>query len=379
MDADYSSALTLLLRYPDPKAPHGPPTFVADALYLQANLTRGAGSSLISKYSGRAPVVKHNEQPYITNDQNVKEKPLSHRSRPSRSSKDHSSPGGSPARFLQQQRGLENLFQEVSGGLQRRSEAWGIARTVRGAVSEVRRNVQGLQSGSSSPRPSGEFSRDAFNEVIPTPVPVVGELASRIKALEDRNKLLAKMLGNALESLRSENGNPESKLDSTKLMEAVARIQFVQVYLEDPSISIPPGEAEGHPEKVAHPKASDTVKAPLQSSSPSPNPSPAPSVQKRATRPAPAENASTSLQPSPFQHPRPGLGQSSYSWMLGEDRHQSSFVTSSLFTPDERRNSDTKGRPAHLFGDSKGEEVKKAVDSEDDGFTMDSLKGMKTR
>jgi TBC1 domain family member 5 len=383
MDADYSSALTLLLRYPEPKAPHGPPTFVDDALYLQANLTRGAGSSLITKYSGKAPVIKHGEQPYIVNHVNSKERTASRRARPSRSSKDHPSPGGSPARFLQQQRGLENLFQDVSGGLQRRSEAWGIAKTVRGAVSEVKKNVQVLQSGSSSPRPSMEITRDAAHEVIHPALPDVKELAGRIKVLEDRNKALAKMLGNALENLRSGNAseNSDTNKDSAKLLEAVARIQFVQVYLENSSIDIPPEETEDHLEKASEHNPSESEKASIDSPSPKPTPSPAPSAQKREppTRKARTEDLSPALQPSPFHHPRPALTQSSFSWMLGEDRRQSSFVTSSLLAPDERRNSDTKGRPAHLFGDNKGEEGKKDEDVGDDGFTLESLKGTNAR
>ncbi|CAG8018657.1 unnamed protein product [Penicillium nalgiovense] len=55
--ADYTTALTLLLRYPSPQ-PHTSQTFVHDTLYLEQNPTADRGSFIISKYSGRPPDAK---------------------------------------------------------------------------------------------------------------------------------------------------------------------------------------------------------------------------------------------------------------------------------------------------------------------------------
>ena len=49
LEADYSVALQLLLKYPAPEAPHGPHTFVDDAVYLKDHLNFSGGTNLILK------------------------------------------------------------------------------------------------------------------------------------------------------------------------------------------------------------------------------------------------------------------------------------------------------------------------------------------
>lgn len=84
-------------------------------------------------------------------------------------------------------------------------------------------------------------------------------------------------------------------------------------------------------------------------------------------------------QQAPFHQPRPSLAQSSFSWMLGEDQHKSSFVSPSPF-PSERRAAREKA--GFLFGESKNsaegktQKGKTIEESEDEEvINMGTLKG----
>ncbi|KKY21005.1 putative tbc domain [Phaeomoniella chlamydospora] len=274
LQADYSSALTLLLRYPPPKQPFGPSSLVRDAILLDRDKSASTGATLIGRYTGRKPEV------------------------------------------------LQHL---------------------------------------------------TTNE----------EIKKRVKYLEDRNKALGKMLSDALEELRliqAHDSETNQTPTENSLNIALAKIQFVQVYLEDSEIPIPP------PVPVKETSQQQIIEAPLdQKASP---------LEQVATNTA-AEEVPTTLPSVPLKTminetesqypasdissippPRPSLAQSSFSWMLGEDRHRSSFVSSVTVPPEQRRDSDAKNRPKQLFADTKKEEGRKESESsEDNGFTMSSLRG----
>ena len=424
--ADYSTALTLLLRYPVPEPPHGPPSFVGDALYLRKNLQLDSGVQIVSQYSGKAPNAHFENHPRPkqvdrTHLRTTRDGSPASRDSPVR----HSSPFSSPARLLQRQGGIEAVIQEAAKGVYSRGEKWGVNKAIRGAV-------QGLQSGNSSPRRHSEAPRWSLDDG--KTVASSAQITARVQALEERNITLAKMLGKAMEELSIQQKNfAEQKADAAAeaLGLAIAKVQFVQVYLEDPTISLPtegpnpidteeptPSSAQGliaaaestsplkppasspktRPTITSQPRQDatadsvepgpNTTTEPIPTGAPSPKPSPKPNTSPKAQPSMPAPD---SLQPnppndrpgpSPFHHPRPSLAQSSFSWMLGEGQRKSSFVSASPFPSEKRRQNAGRG---DLFGEEKSagkaQQVakgKKAAEGGDEeGFTLGTLRGMK--
>ena len=419
LESDYSSALTALLRYPVPRSPNGPSTFVDDALYLKHNLNRDGGTFIVSKYSGRLPMT----QPK-TPTGTYKRKYPNHNDPPSAANASKPfSPIRSPVRFLQDQGGIEGILQEAAKGVYSRSEKWGVRKALLGAV-------QGLQSGSNSPqRLHVTDVRWSLDSGKATSLMDTSELTSRIEALEKRNKALAKMLENAMEDLWAQ----EKLLDKVKqedaanaLTLAIAKIQFVQVYLEDstmplvseastqepskqsdaPSIQIIPDDntntettsvlrreqANLSPAAVAAQTTKHAIPTTEASESSDHLPTPgtiSPSSQssKSPTADKPPQVLKPAKQrpgPSPFHHPRPSLAQSSFSWILGEDQRKSSFISASPFLPEDKRLNPARLKAGFLFGDDKQEgrgstdaKSKKGKDGkeDDDGFRLGTLKG----
>lgn len=386
VEADHSEALQLLLRYPAPTAPDSPATLVQDAIFLDRNRTQQGGSDLISRRSGRRP------RPVAADRGSPSRRPpalqLNQRRRDqnmSPSMRSAASPGLSAARFLSPQKNLESLFQEVSGNLQKRTEGWNMGKTLREAV---RRNMSGLQSTEDSPRTSLEGT--AALSVEPIVSNETEGLKRKLVLFERRNQALAKMMNEALEELRglqqrsepSERNPTEENLNVT-----LAKLQFVQVYLADSDIPIPTT------------KPRDRTKVPTSSDMPQSDKS-GEQVKSAASKqehnkvlPVPGKEESlgtkTLLVPDRSQpagkgespkpsltspQPRPALAQSPLSWMLGDGKHRSDFVTSASPPPEERRDSIPHARPKRLFPDGSDDKGNNA-DSEDDGFTMNSLRG----
>lgn len=405
LEADYSAALTLLLRYPVPKAPYGASTFVGDALYLRDNLLLDGGDHIISKYSRRAPEttvtrkLPKKVRRARTAEQTTAQKTLA----PQKAV----SPRLSPARILQNQGGIEGIIHEAAKGVYSQGERWGVAKALRGAV-------QGLQSGNNSPKRLPEKSRWSFDSgknISDNPK----ELIAKIQSLEERNKSLAKLLEKAMEELwtqqRDMNPKPnETTADALSL--AIAKVQFVQVYLENPTMPLPSESLS--PEEKNHDGLAESD-ALVTSSNPGP---PSYRIQNdgasdeksasegthtignddssvRQSAPASAKplpstpkvgSPSKSSGLSPFSKPRPALAQSSFSWMLGEDQHKSGFISASPFSSER---SDGRRKGVQLFGDEKREGSRnrrgskpngKGDDSDDDrddgdAFSMGSLTG----
>ncbi|MCJ1244124.1 hypothetical protein MMC30_001322 [Trapelia coarctata] len=426
MDADYSSALTLLLRYPAPPDTQGPSTFVSDALHLSKNLSLDGGSYIISKYSGR-PTLNASQRTSDSYRRSRTRKPTS--ATPDNSMR-RKSPIRSPARFLQEQGGIEGILQEAAKGVYSRGEKWGVGKALRGAV-------QGLQSGSSSPRRSPlagvRWSLDDGKQVSSNDE----QLTARIEALETRNKALAKMLEGAIEDLVIQEkafAKEKEEAAANALGLAIAKTQFVQVYLEDSSMPLvseaPAQEVDKRPKtspepvitiqsplakKVAavlegissqtEPKSpgsttsktievrSDATDEPTLSSpsaipkieEPAPTPTPDTPVDPPPPKPKPVKEKPL---PSPFHQPRPSLAQSSFSWMLGPDQRKSSFVSASPFPPEKKRESATRGKVGFLFGEEEdeghgsGNTKAKAKEKDGDGgegegdvYTLGTLRG----
>lgn len=225
LDADYSVALQLLLKYPAPEAPHGPHTFVDDAVYLKDHLNFSGGTNLILKYTGREPSSQPTTTPAINSRPSTptiaglgfRQRTLGARS-----------PLTSPSRFINNRESVEAIFQGAAKNVLERGEKLGINQAVRDAMGEIRRNMQGFQE-----------ARGGAAQRSPT------RTSNTVAQMERRNRRLAAMLDETVTALRAlaTPGAEDVKDAAAEAAElAAAKIQFVKVYLEDASLALPEDE-----------------------------------------------------------------------------------------------------------------------------------------
>jgi TBC1 domain family protein 5 len=426
VEANYSMALMLLLKYPAPDSAHGPQTFVDDAIYLRDNFSTAGGAKIISNYSGRSPPMQSDFRPATPLGQAISPKPKLSRTR---------SPLPSPARFLQQQGGIEALFQGATKGVFERGEKLGINQAVRDAVGEVKKNMQGLQAAraNSTSRRTSDVTRWSLDEGRPVP-----PIKAAILAMNKRNQQLAGMLDQAMSDLRavslSEDGDKVKYIQAMDL--AIAKVDFVKIYLEDSTMPLPSESSEVAPTDPT-PIAFAAVTAPLPPVSPSPDLQSAPEVDLE-TKKATARAADLPLPPTPVQYPGPkiqkqnvddspavgssidseasedkpkvdrdvglltrptapvptrsSIAQSSFSWMLEPDntaptasgkasppKSSSPFLKSGRSTAGPGRE-----KAAFLFGNDGGEtpltntKLASLVDA-DEGFKLGTIRGSKNK
>ncbi|KAK2594117.1 hypothetical protein QQS21_008172 [Conoideocrella luteorostrata] len=378
LEADYSVCLQLLLKYPGPEQPHGPHTFIDDASYLRNHLDAAGGASLIMKYSGKMPEDSGNARPNSIRTGGRGAVSVRQGVTGGRSS------FSSPPRYKQQQPSMETFLQGAAKGANRvleRSERLGINQAVRDAMGEIRRNVQSFNEARQAQRP---------------PRSVLSEegAAKALAAMERRNKQLASLLNDTVTNLKTVTMlASEDRAKSLELIEvAAAKIQFVQIYLEDSTMDVPvmsPPQAdaamssanqENEPEKSVDdtavtspnggsgPKAKSVQPAPPdiaalsineeKSASKRENSASAPDADKMDTsgggdeqsEPAQAQAQAQAQEQQPSQRldplvgsaapeKRPGpvptrstLAQSSFSWMLEPDESSSSRQSSGTGT-----------------------------------------------
>lgn len=393
LQSDYSSALTLLLRYPALQK-HGPTTLVHDALFLAQDSNPARGAFLVSKYSNRSP--------------DLTKQPLQHRLRATSSQRNHargdsfesqaSSPGRSPAR--NSQRSLETLFQDVSEGFQRRTENWGVAKAVRGAVTEARKNMTNVEGGSvPSLRPwysSPRFGTPALGQ--PRDSNTVHS-AKQPAFLEKRegDAELAQLLETALDDLDVVKGATtifEPRI-SEALQGAYEKIQRARsrVHSSEPPVTAAPAtdsdatsEQQQESEVVEEKDDSSVpeeppVELPEEKQSPtedSSTPTQGPLIPKESEDPGIVKTAETpSVPPLP---PKPStsssgvrapLADSEFSWMLGENTHRSTFVSSASLPPDQRRHSESRSK-SPLFGDAR-DQAREGCTDDEDGLSLNSF------
>lgn len=348
-------------------------------------MTPEGGASLITKYSGKIPA------PTRSPDQrHGKSMPgrIGNLRSDSKNTSESSFPGRPPARS--NQRNLETLFQDVSEGIQRRTEAWSVAKAVRGAMAEARRNIQSIQSDAAPPT-SRSWDIPRFGSVSPSQANVSNavDLKKKIELLEDRNKTLAKILGEALKDLRSlreVSKNDHNARSNEALNHALARIESVQTCLD--TSSMPVVSAEGSRDtdsqstreramasKQGDMQGKETHTAEVQATT---------NVAARTSISVSSQNelASSAAQPAKPtpRRPatRPSLAESGFSWMLGDNRYRSSFVSSVSVPPEQSRQGDAKEKQNPLFGDGR-EEGRGKPAIEDDGLLLKSLRGTNDR
>jgi TBC1 domain family protein 5 len=382
--ADTNEAFSLLLRYPEPALPAY--TFIKDALYLRDHLTPEGGAEIISRYGKQAPKIEP-EAPSIIRESSPSPSFASSRTRRSL---------GSPKSFLGQQgAGLEAMLQGAAKNVVERGSQWGVGKAIREAVGEVKKNVEAYQSaansGQNTPRAGGREFRKPGQLAIGgggarpgLDRTHSGNAMRKIEGLERRNRNLAKMLetvvGELWEHHRERTEEQSKKEEEAKGKEAlealslaIAKVQFVQVYLEDSSIPLPDETTE----QVASEKAAETLALPAPASPASPLPERTPNVPPVSIEPPPESKAIATpmptVSPNPSSRPtsppvvakpaqlqptnhlsprsRPHLTSSNFSWMLGEDSASSNFALGtahSTFSSDEKRRMKGKG---FLFGD----------------------------
>ncbi|KAL4780775.1 rab-GTPase-TBC domain-containing protein [Aspergillus varians] len=386
LGSDSSTALTTLLRYPSPD-PHAPVSFVQDGLYLEQNPTPERGAFIISKYSGKPPELS-------------KMADSTGRIRPSRkfqfrSNFKDSSGASSPSRSSARNSPLsiEALLQDVSEGIQRRTEIWGVAKAVRGAVSEAKKNMQSIQSEQTS-----RLTKFEDPAVIRGPDPTsyrepeaTAELKAKLEGLWERNQILAKTLGEAVNDIRSQMANNGTlNAEATNSVEqALAKVEFVQGNLETPypapnatqpskdsaathraKRSDGPVVVEGNPTISENDKRAHTsIDSSTASTPSSKSPVESDSGQRSVLSPKPVNNA------RPLRNAtRSSLANSEFSWMLGGDRHLSGFVSPASVPPEQTRHSESRNKQSTLFGNG---DVEQKPNVEPDGMAMKSLRGPK--
>ena len=316
IDADYSVALQLLLKYQTPQPPYGPHTFVDDAVFLRDHLDTAGGAELILKYTDRPPARFLSPLSASTSSTrpstpaaafaaglgslrsrtlNMARSPL-RASRPGPGSGDSPTGGHgdtnasghassntalSPSRFIQRREGVEALFQGARNVFER-GEKLGINQAVRDAMGEIKRNVaQGLQeakqaaaqrntpvrvhgqaSGFPSPLPGSAADSSSKRRLS------YGETVQTLADMEQRNRQLASMLDETIVALKAvarsvaekpppkdtdqrDGAHQGTELQQAKQQQwleeveiAAAKVQFVKVYLEDPSLVLPDSEPE---------------------------------------------------------------------------------------------------------------------------------------
>ncbi|KAI0871186.1 rab-GTPase-TBC domain-containing protein [Hypoxylon argillaceum] len=397
LEADYSVALQLLLKYPVPQAPNGPHTFIDDAVFLRDHQDAARGAELIVKYTGRTPSPPSTRRPTTPK---VAAPSLRQKLAGTRSPL-------SPPRFRPPPGGVEALFGAAKNVLEQ-GEKLGINQAVRDAMLEIRRNVHEAKS-------SMKTSRDLFSEPRPN-------TAIRAVAIMDRrNQRLASMLDEPIAALRNLGIPSGLDGDGQKAQEAldvaVAKLQFIKVYLEDSTLALPdeedaqdgPGSPRLLERKVDSEPLSDAVAAmalntPMVLDSPNPSgetPKPTPSSPPGQEPSAikPAAGASDKMDTDPLgvevsstvqtlQRPqlpiptRSTLAQSSFSWMLEPDvssqgpASASTSTSASMFgsaptsRPDTMHRKKPSGnasreRTAFLFGEVPSDAKGNAIREED--------------
>ncbi|KAK3674677.1 hypothetical protein LTR78_005399 [Recurvomyces mirabilis] len=418
--ADYNSALALLLRYPSsPARDHPPQTLVHDALYLRDHPNYDGAAYLVLKYTGRPlqslnraltpPALQRNITAF-SGISTLGSGPIS----PIRQRNKHLQRPSSASN--RQQSGLEVMLSSTARDIYARG-----TKTVRSAVDEVHKRAQEIRDVQTpSLPPRGTPGREVGPE----------QLLKRVAALEKRNKQLGKLLEGAVgelwefqrfvaekdDGLNSGSGDEKKEgieADLERLSVAVAKVQFVQVYLEDASLPLPVDEegvaaAEHMPamsqieatipaqdyapqekevETIMHPQ-SKTLADPDSfeemdsgSATPARQPQPQGGEVPRITVGGSDESdaAKGPRQDSipvgvTAAHERSTLAEGSYSWMLGESEtkanatrptHSPGMETTVPATPERRPQA--KG---FLFGEKEGGSGDGDADDEDGGGSV---------
>jgi TBC1 domain family protein 5 len=231
LEGDYNTVLGILLKYPHQGPEFPAQSLLLDALYLQTHRdTRGA-SVLVLKYTGRPllqpgrPATPPALQRNITTFSGFSI-PRSPRI------------GFSPPRASRQTRNIEAILQNTAKNIYAQSEKLGIGKAVRNAVDEVHRKAQEIRDVQTPASPAWRRQSGLRTD-------------DKIRELEERNRQLSALLTEAVSEMWEHQkiiGDSIVDTEKTaavvgdsvdKLGAAIAKVQFVQVYLDDPTLVLP--------------------------------------------------------------------------------------------------------------------------------------------
>ncbi|BCS29170.1 GTPase-activating protein GYP6 [Aspergillus puulaauensis] len=386
LNSDSSTALTTLLRYPSPH-PNNPVSFVQDGLYLEQNPTSERGAFIISKYSGKPPELSK------TAESTGRLRPV--RKFQFRSDYMNSSEGSTPSRSPARNSPLsfEGLFHDVSEGIQRRTETWGVAKAVRGAVNEAKKNMQSIQAeqGPRLTRPGDVAPVRGSDSISYRESEATSKLKGELESLWKRNRALAQTLGEAVNDIRSKVTKEETlDADTTNsIKQSLAKIESVRGSLETPNPVLEVTTSSPVSGTASEAKKSENRTAAGEKASISENDKTSrSSVDSTPSNPTPAKSPVGSeggqrsvLSPKPVYNARPlrqatrqSLANSEFSWMLGGDRHLSSFVSPASVPPEQTRQGESRNKQNAHFGNGN---VEQKPNAEPDGMAMKSLRGAK--
>lgn len=241
ISADYNTALTLLLKYPEPGSSMPAQTFALDALYLRNHMDQHCGSHLISKYTGR---------PLRSEGRPLTPPALQRNITTFSGSNTMQAASGktslSPPRTSFQPRNFEAVLQSTAKNIYAHSEKLGIGKAVRSAVDEVHRKAQEIRDLQTPTPPVVRRPRGSRSGLGTEPS------QRRIKTLHDRSKQLSKLLEGAVSELwefqkvvaESTDGAQDGAgaENVEKLSLAISKVQFVQIFLDDPDLPLPSSE-----------------------------------------------------------------------------------------------------------------------------------------
>lgn len=338
LEADHNEVLSTLLRYPDMPEGFKPRDLVDDALKLKKDFNCNCARDIVRKYTGKdfTPAINlPNPDDFAIAD----EMEGVHRT---------TSNSKSP-------KNLEKILQDAAKNVFTQSEKWGINKAFRDAVDEVKRGVRDIQS-MPTPQPPRRHGRMQSRSSVSS-VTRRTDTELRLGILQERNDRLAKLLKQATtelwefqRQLADDKGADAAVVRDMSM--SIARVGFVQVYLEDSTIPLPPDEPE--PDEITNTEHRDGLEELSQSPSKDGSSTAVSSVSERPrpTTPQPPQTSNesahlsvpTAAEPSAgvdpkdrattTPSPRPTLAQSSFSWMLGQSDHRNSspFMHSSPAT-----------------------------------------------
>ena len=206
------------------------------------------------------------------------------------------------------------------------------------------------------------------------------DLHRKFQELQERNTALAKLLENALQDLRAIRlTNPGGASDAEENLNiCLAKIQFVSVYLANPDIPVPQEEAVQAPqptgESVQTPEKHSTVSISEEAKSQAQADADAASGEHPQATAKDLPPDTGRREPTKSSQ-RPSLIDSSFSFMLGEDRHRSSFVSSVADLPEQRRGIESISRIKKTPAETEARRERKESECEDVGFTLTKIQG----
>lgn len=263
-------------------------------------------------------------------------------------------------------------------------------------MDEVHKRAQEIRDAPTpSPPPRAHQQRRSQSSLGPY------ALQDRVKTLEERSKQLAKLLEGALgelmeyhksvTALDEKNEHRDGAPGAEDLGVAIAKVQFVQVYLDDPKLLLPKETLPGDDPLQAEQEKPDTQTGPPAQSTALANASYVTGLADPSAFEDIDSTADVSSTPTPHivvdqvipsadgpqgsledrgATSRPRLDQSSYSWMLGEPENPASSLGRAPSSSAEGARNNVS-----LFGrGTRASDAKDSGRSQDDSFDIGSLR-----